>query len=111
MTHAGSAVIHTPDKSGFPFGSRGVAAARSTSPPAVRGAFGVGYLNHCAPSEPDAHVTAILTRTAITRMRLSGQLEASLFIWSLCDETGAHRISADAMPHIDKRDSWNSSAP
>jgi hypothetical protein len=68
-------------------------------------------LNHCAPSEPDAQVTAILTRTAITRVRLLGQLEASMFIWSLCDETGAHGISADAMPHIGKRDSWNSSAP
>ena len=27
MTHAGSAVIHTPDKSGLPFVKRGVAAA------------------------------------------------------------------------------------
>src|SRR6188474_3324261 len=44
--HAGSAVIHTPDKSGLPLVNRGVAADRSTSPLAVRGARGLGYVNH-----------------------------------------------------------------
>jgi hypothetical protein len=46
MTHAGSAVIHIPDKSGLPFVKRGVAADKSTAPLAVRGARGLGYLNH-----------------------------------------------------------------
>jgi hypothetical protein len=46
MTQSGSAVIHTPDKSGFPFASLGVAAVRSTSPLAVRGARGLGTVNH-----------------------------------------------------------------
>src|SRR5688572_3404800 len=54
MTHAGSAVIHTPERSGRPFAIRGVAAARSTSPAAVLGARGLGYLNHCALDDPDA---------------------------------------------------------
>ena len=43
---AALAVIHTPDKSALPFASRGVAADRSTSPFAVRGARGLGCLNH-----------------------------------------------------------------
>jgi len=43
---AESAVIQTPDKSGLPFVSRGTGADRSTSPLGVRGAPGVGYLNH-----------------------------------------------------------------
>src|SRR5687767_12577387 len=48
MTQAGSAVIHTPDRSTFPFGNRGGAADRSRAPDDVRGARGVGYLNHWA---------------------------------------------------------------
>ncbi len=46
MTQAGSAVIHTPDRSGLPFASRGAAADRSTDPFAVRGARGLGNPNH-----------------------------------------------------------------
>jgi hypothetical protein len=46
ITQRGSAVIHTPDKSGLPFASRGAAADKSTSPLDVRGARGLGCLNH-----------------------------------------------------------------
>src|SRR5206468_306950 len=53
---AESAVIQTPDKSGLPFVSRGTGADRSTSPPGVRGAPGVGYLNHCAHIGADINV-------------------------------------------------------
>src|SRR5688572_30551215 len=68
MTQSGSAVIHTPDRSGLPFPNRGGAAARSTSPVAVRGARGLGTLNHCAPSEADAPATAMVIRIAFTRV-------------------------------------------
>src|SRR5688500_18866540 len=62
MTHAGSPVIHTPERSGLPLANRGVAAERSTAPAAVRGAPGLGYLNHWALDEPDtpASSTAII---------------------------------------------------
>jgi hypothetical protein len=42
ITHAGSAVIQTPDRSGLPFASLGAGADRSTAPAAVRGAPGLG---------------------------------------------------------------------
>src|SRR4029453_6758231 len=54
ITQAGSPVIHTPDKPALPFGGRGVAADRSTSPFDVRGARGLGCLNHLAVKRPDA---------------------------------------------------------
>src|SRR5687768_11469529 len=60
MTQAGSPVIHTPERSGRPFGSRGVAAVRSTPPLAVRGARGLGYLNHCPLNDPDAPARRII---------------------------------------------------
>src|SRR3954451_49462 len=50
ITQAGSAVIHTPDRSGCPFVRRGEAADKSTLPLAVRGAREFGYVNHCASS-------------------------------------------------------------
>jgi hypothetical protein len=53
ITQAGSAVIHTPDKSGLAFASRGAGADRSTPPLAVLGARGLGYVNHCAANDPD----------------------------------------------------------
>src|SRR5262245_7006838 len=49
-----AADIHTPDKSGFPFASRGVAPARSTCPVGVRGAPGLGYSYHWAPNGAEA---------------------------------------------------------
>src|SRR5688572_20627441 len=64
ITHAGSAVIHTPERSGRPLASRGVAAARSTPPFAVRGARGLGYLNHCPLTDADAPATRIMTIVA-----------------------------------------------
>src|SRR5687768_816721 len=54
MTQRGSPVIHTPDRSGLPFTRRGVGAVRSTSPVAVRGARGLGTVNHWAPNDPGA---------------------------------------------------------
>src|SRR6187200_2206598 len=68
MTHSGSAVIHTPDRSGFPFDSRGGGAAKSTSPVAVRGARGLGTLNHCAHTDPEAAAMTTISRIGITRL-------------------------------------------
>src|SRR5687767_15667085 len=73
MTHAGSAVIHTPERSGRPFASRGVAAARSTPPLAVRGAPGLGYLNHCPLTDADAPAKRII-RTAASRLLMAAIL-------------------------------------
>src|SRR4026209_248950 len=67
MTQSGSAVIHTPDRSGFPFARRGAAAVRSTSPVAVRGARGLETLNHWAPNDPDAPATTTIVRIVLTR--------------------------------------------
>src|SRR5438093_13217672 len=63
---AGSAVIQTPEKSGLPLASRGVAADKSTSPLAVRGAPGVGYFAHCAINRTAA---AALSKCVIRRSR------------------------------------------
>src|SRR6516165_10443332 len=65
----GSPVIQTPDKSGLPFASRGVAADRSTSPFGVRGAPGVGYLYHC--------ITTTNTSAAIDRVIPPGQMRSA----------------------------------
>src|SRR5205085_5166045 len=78
MTHAGSAVIHTPDKSGFPFASRGAGADRSTSPAAVRGARGLGYLNHWAPDGTDAPTTIATSSAIRTRPSAPGRAMLSL---------------------------------
>src|SRR5688572_14504183 len=72
MTQSGSAVIHTPDRSGFPFARRGGAAARSTSPVAVRGARGLGTLNHWAPSDPDAPTMTTIIRIVCARSWMRG---------------------------------------
>jgi hypothetical protein len=77
ITHAGSAVIHTPDKSGFPFASRGAGAARSTSPFAVRGARGLGYLNHCAAGDPDAAAMKTIASPTVARLRQCGHFRRS----------------------------------
>src|SRR5687768_12424551 len=82
MTQAGSAVIHTPDRSRLPFGSRGALAARSTSPDAVRGARGVGNPNHWAPSAPGAPTRTVTIRTASARLETLHQARLSLFICS-----------------------------
>src|SRR5689334_6016546 len=81
ITHRGSAVIHTPDRSGFPFVSRGAAAVRSTPPLAVRGARGLGYLNHCALSVPEVPAMTKDMKIVInTRLRICGRSSWTLFM-------------------------------
>src|SRR3954467_15844745 len=46
------AVIHRPEKSGWPSAAFGAGAVRFGLPSAVLGTFGVGYFNHCAPAGP-----------------------------------------------------------
>src|SRR5262245_30736759 len=75
ITHAGSAVIHTPERSAFPFASRGAAAVRSTSPFAARGARGLGYLNHCAPNDPEAPTMTMIASVDMSRVRRCGRVE------------------------------------
>src|SRR5688500_19322034 len=70
MAQRGSPVIHTPDRSGRPFAKRGVAAVRSTSPVAVRGAPGLGYLNHCARRDAVETPMATIATIVITRLRI-----------------------------------------
>jgi hypothetical protein len=80
----GSAVIQTPEKSGFPSASRGVAADKSTAPLGVRGAPGLGYLYHCEPSSADvpANATAIM----IAAIALNDFVTCSSFVESLALE-------------------------
>src|SRR6476469_9947336 len=66
ITQAGSPVIHTPDKSGLPFAILGAGAARSISPPDVRGARGLGYANHCAPDSVAPAPTPTISSAATT---------------------------------------------
>src|SRR5687768_6106065 len=90
MTHAGSAVIHTPERSRRPFASRGVAAARSTPPFAVRGARGLGYLNHCALTDADAPATRII-RIVASRLLMKAILARGAGLSSIAFCDAAHR--------------------
>src|SRR5687768_10579958 len=93
MTQAGSAVIHTPDRSGLPFVKRGVAANKSTSPFAVRGARGLGCLNHWASTWRNGPAIAIISITTNTRLRMHRQAHVSICMRVLCDgrRRAAHR--------------------
>src|SRR5689334_3516081 len=66
-----SADIHTPDKSGLPFASRGVGPDRSTSPLAVRGAPGLGYWNHWAPAAAEAPATTAASMSILSIVKPS----------------------------------------
>src|SRR5215207_6677023 len=101
MTQAGSAVIQTPDRSGLPLASRGVGAERSTSPPGVRGASGLGYLIHCADTVPEAVSIPNATARVINHVRGSCQVRSSQVIRApLWHEDRAGRASLDTIPVI-----------
>src|SRR5687767_14453665 len=104
MTHAGSAVIQTPDRSGLPLPSRGVGADRSTSPFAVRGAPGLGNLNHCAASVAEAASIPRVTARAISRVRGTCDVGVSdVMRPPLYHEGRAGRASLDTIPVIAER--------
>src|SRR5687768_14532017 len=104
MTHAGSAVIQTPDRSGLPLASRGVGAERTTSPFAVRGAPGLGNLNHCAASVPEAARIPSVTARAISRVRARCRAGVSdVMRPPLCHEGSAGHASLDTILVIAER--------